>query len=81
MGYTPREIKGREHTFLALNMSNNLLSRLEVRKAISYSIDKDNINSNILNGKCITSSFPLDYGNWLYQNQDTSSGYKCRTSK
>ena len=75
IGYTPREIKGREHTFLALNMSNNLLSRLEVRKAISYSIDKDNINSNILNGKCITSSFPLDYGNWLYQNQDTSSGY------
>ncbi len=75
IGYTPREIKGREHTFLALNMSNNLLSRLEIRKAISYSIDKDNINSNILNGKCITSSFPLDYGNWLYQNQDTSSGY------
>lgn len=75
IGYTPREIKGREHTFLAFNMSNNLLSRIEVRKAISYSIDKDNINSNALNNKCIASSFPLDYGNWLYQNQDTSSGY------
>ena len=75
IGYTPREIKGREHTFLALNMSNSLLSRAEVRKAISYSIDKDNINSNVLNSKCITSSFPLDYGNWLGQNQDTSSGY------
>ncbi len=75
IGYTPREIKGREHTFLAFNMSNNLLSRTEVRKAIAYSIDKDNINSNALGGKCITSSFTLDYGNWLYQNQDTSSGY------
>ena len=75
IGYTPREIKGREHTFLAFNMSNNLLSRPEVRKAISYSIDKDNMNTNALNSKCITSSFPLDYGNWLGQNQDTSSGY------
>ena len=75
IGYTPREIKGREHTFLAFNMTNNISSRLEVRKAISYSIDKDNINSNALNGKCLTSNFPLDYGNWLGQNQDTSSGY------
>ena len=75
IGYTPREIKGREHTFLAFNMSNNLLSKAEVRKAISYSIDKENINTNALNSKCIISSFPLDYGNWLGQNQDTSSGY------
>ena len=81
IGYTPREIKGRDHTFLAFNMSNNYLSRLEVRKAISYSIDKDNINTNALNGKCITSSFPLDYGNWLYQNQDTSSGYSVEQAK
>lgn len=75
IGYTPKEIKGREHTFLAFNMSNNLLSRQEVRKAISYSIDKENINSNALSGKYIISSFPLDYGNWLYSNQDASSGY------
>ena len=81
IGYTPREIKGREHTFLAFNMSNQYLSRAEVRKAISYSIDKDNINSNVLGGKSLTSSFPLDYGNWLYQNQDTSSGYNTEQAK
>ena len=81
IGYTPREIKGREHTFLAFNMSNNFLSRAEVRKAIAYSIDKDNINSNALGGKCLISSFPLDYGNWLYQNQDTSSGYNVDQAK
>lgn len=81
IGYTPREIKGRDHTFLAFNMSNQYLSRLEVRKAISYSIDKDNINSNALAGKCLTSSFPLDYGNWLYQNQDASSGYNIEQAK
>ena len=81
IGYTPREIKGREHTFLAFNMSNQYLSRAEVRKAISYSIDKDNINSNVLGGKCLTSSFPLDYGNWLYQSQDASSGYNTEQAK
>ena len=81
IGYTPREIKGREHTFLAFNMANQYLSRTEVRKAISYSIDKDNMNSNALGGKCLTSSFPLDYGNWLYQNQDTSSGYNVEQAK
>ena len=81
IGYTPREIKGREHTFLALNISNNYLSRPEVRKAIAYSIDKENINSNVLGNKCFVSSFPLDYGNWLYQDQDTSSGYNTEQAK
>lgn len=75
IGYTPKEIKGREYTFISLNMTNNILSKQEVRKAIAYSIDKDNLNLNALGGKCLTSSFPLDYGNWLYQGQDTSSGY------
>ena len=81
IGYTPNEVKGREHTFLAFNMGNNLLSRQEVRKAISYSIDKENINSNALGGKCFTSSFPLDYGNWLYQEQEASSGYNLEQAK
>ena len=81
IGYTPKEIKGREHTFLAFNMGNNLLSRQEVRKSIAYSIDKNNINANVLNNKCLTSSFPLDYGNWLYQEQDASSGYNVEQAK
>ena len=32
IGYTPREIKGREHTFLAFNMSNQYLSRQRLEK-------------------------------------------------
>lgn len=81
IGYTPKEIKGRNHTFLAFNMQNELLSRQEVRKAISYSIDKDNIVSTVFNNQCITSSFPLDYGSWLCQNTDTSSGYNTEQAK
>ena len=81
IGYSSKELKGREHTFLAFNMQNNLLSRQEIRKAISYSIDKENIVSSVFNNKCFTSSFPLDYGNWLAEGQDASSGYNVEQAK
>ncbi len=72
IGYNPKEIKGREHTYLAINTTSNILSKQEVRQAISYSIDVNNIQ-NSLGNTGIQSDFPLDYGNWLYQNmrQDT----------
>ena len=75
IGYNTKEIKGREHDFMVLNTQNELLSKQEVRKAISYSIDKNNIVSNIFQNKYYTSSFPLDYGSWVHQEQDASSGY------
>ena len=40
IGYSSKEIKGREHTFLAFNTSNYFLSKQEIRRAIAYSIDK-----------------------------------------
>lgn len=81
IGYSLKELKGREHTFLALNTQNYFLSKQEVRKAIAYSIDKENIVSSIFNSKCYTSSFPLDYGNWLSQEQEASSGYNVEQAK
>ncbi|MCI8470151.1 MAG: peptide ABC transporter substrate-binding protein [Clostridia bacterium] len=81
IGYSSKELKGREHTFLALNMQNNFLSRQEIRKAISYSIDKENIVSSVCNNNCFTSSFPLDYGNWLGESQEVSSGYNLEQAK
>ena len=75
IGYSTKEIKGREHDFIVLNTQNELLSNQEVRRAISYSIDKSNIVSNVFQNKYYTSSFPLDFGSWVYQEQDVSSGY------
>ena len=75
IGYSTKEIKGRTHDFLVLNTQNTLLANQEVRRAISYSIDKNNIVSNVFQNKYYTSSFPLDYGSWVYQEQDASSGY------
>lgn len=81
IGYSSKEMKGREHCFLAFNTQNNFLSRPEVRKAISYSIDKENIVSTVFNNKCFTSSFPLDYGSWLMQGQEASSGFNLEQGK
>ncbi len=81
IGYSSKEMKDRKHTFLALNTANYFLSKEEVRKAISYSIDKSNITTTIFGGKYYTSSFPLDYGNWLCKEQDASSGYNLEQAK
>ena len=81
IGYSIKEMKGREHTFIALNTQNSFLARQEVRKAISYSIDKQNIVSSIFANKYYTSSFPLDFGSWLCQEEDASAGYNVEQAK
>ena len=81
IGYTPKEVKGREHDFIALNTANYFLGKQEIRKAIAYSIDKTNIISSVYQNKYYTSSFPLDYGSWVYPEQDASSGYNVEQAK
>ena len=81
IGYSSKEMKGREYTFLAFNTQNYFLSKPEVRKAIAYSIDKENIVSNIFNNKYYTTTFPLDYGSWLSQGQEVSAGYNLEQAK
>ena len=81
IGYAKKELKGREHDFIALNQANYFLSKKEVRKAISYSIDKTNIVANIFGSKYFTSSFPLDYGTWVYQEEEASAGYNPDQAK
>ena len=81
IGYAAKELKGREHDFIAFNTQSTFLSRSEVRKAISYSIDKTNIVSSVFNNRYYTSSFPLDYGSWIYQEQDSSTGYNPDQAK
>ena len=81
IGYLSKEMKGREHDFIAFNTQNQILSQVNVRKAICYSIDKSNIVSSVYGDNYYTSSFPLDYGNWIYKEQDSSSGYNVDQAK
>lgn len=81
IGYTAKEMKGREHDFIAFNTQSALLSNINIRKSIAYSIDKSNIVSSIYGDKYYQSSFPLDYGSWVYKEQDSSSGYNLEQAK
>lgn len=81
IGYISKEMKGREHDFIAFNTQNHALSQTNVRKAIGYSIDKSNIVSSIYADNYYTSTFPLDYGNWIYEEQNSSLGYNVEQAK
>lgn len=81
IGYIQKEMKGREHDFIALNTQSQILSQVNVRKAISKSIDKSNIVSSIFADKYYTSDFPLDYGNWVYKEQNLNTEYNLDEAK
>ncbi|MBQ3145061.1 MAG: hypothetical protein IJB90_00485 [Clostridia bacterium] len=80
MGYNLNQVTNREYEYLALNTEDTILSNKEIRKAISYAIDKKNINYNMYSNKYIESGFPLDYGSYLY-NQNKLNEYNINETK
>lgn len=81
IGYSKNEFKGREFDYLAFNCQNTILQNVEIRKAISYAIDKTNIVSSIYSNEYYVSNFPLDYGNYLYNTESVSSEYNPEQAK
>lgn len=81
IGYNVKEYKGREYDFISLNCKNNILNEKEVRKAISYAINKTKIISNIFDNKCYVAEFPLDYGNYLHTKDMPSKEYNIEQAK
>lgn len=57
IGYNTKEYKGRKLDFLAFNCNNQELSNIEVRQAISYAIDKQNVTSAIYKRKILYIKF------------------------
>lgn len=81
LGYKVKEYKGRELDFLSLNCENEILSQKEVRKAISFAIDKSNIIQEVYNNKYYISDCVIDYGTYLYKKENVSLGYNIEQSK
>lgn len=72
VGYNKREFSGREYDFLAINTQNEILQDQTVRQAINYAINKQQIVNDIYGGKYFVSNFPLDYGSWIYEKQNST---------
>lgn len=80
IGFASMEFDGREFDYIAFNSQNNYLASSNVRKALSYYIDKNNtIASSYGNGYRVA-DFPLDYGNFLYQPGIIDNGYNSEAA-
>lgn len=89
-GYIDNEYKGRDFHFLAFNTKR---VNKNVRRAISFALDKEKIASEL--GKGVTHSmFPTDFGHWTYPQVHkleynleeakkilTSNGYQLKNGK
>lgn len=81
IGFLSKDYKGRELDFISLNCNNTILSNKEVRQAINYAIDKKKIITSVYDNEYYVSSFPIDYGSYLYSKESTSSYDKNKAKK
>lgn len=72
IGYINKDYRGRELDFVSINCKDTILANKEVRQAIDYAINKKKIVSSVYNNEYYLSSFPLDYGNYLYSKESVS---------
>lgn len=79
--YNKTEYINRDYYYLSLNCSNNILANKEVRQAINSAIDKENIIKEVYSNKYKVSNFPLDFGSYVYDNNNTVMAYDTNTSK
>ena len=73
IGFVTKDYKGRELDFISINCEEGVLANKEVRQAINYAIDKNKINSSVFSNNYYVSSFPIDYGSYLYSKESKSS--------
>ena len=71
----------RGYNYLVLNCDNQILSNKEVRQAINYAINKEEISKNVLNNKYRISNFPLDFGSFAYDINNEVTSYDANKSK
>lgn len=81
INYNKIEYINRNYSYLSLNCSNNILSNKEVRQAINSAIDKNEIIKDIYNGKNKISNFPLDFGSYVYDTNNSVMTYDANTAK
>lgn len=70
IGYDTTEIEGKEAIFLALNTKSNILSDINVRKALRAAIDKNQVIANSYGSMYSSLNFPLNKGSFLIEKSD-----------
>ena len=81
IGAVIQENYGRNFDYLALNTTSSLLSNKEVRQALCYAINKEEIISSVYNGKYIAADYPLEGGSYLYNKRKVYEHNVDKTKK
>lgn len=68
--YNKKEYINRNYYYITLNCNSNILNNKEVRQAINYTIDKEEILKNVYGNRYIKSDFPLDFGSYVYDKNN-----------
>jgi len=70
-----------EFEFVAFNLSNKILKEREVRTAIAYAVDREQIISSILPGEAVASDLPVIPDTWLNDTNVVSYERDCGKGK
>lgn len=79
--YNKKQYINRNYDYLILNCEDNILKNKEVRQAINSAIDKEEINKQIYNNTYSISNFPLDFGSYIYDTNNTIIAHDKNVSK
>ena len=79
--YSGQEYINRNYYYIILNCEDNVLSNKEVRQAINSAINKEEIVKVASNGKYKQSDFPLDFGSFVYDSNNTVIAYDQNVTK
>lgn len=81
IGSNIKQSYGRNFDYLAINVNSNVLSNKEIRQAIGYAINKEEIINTVYKGKYIKADFPLEYGSYLYNKDISKTEYNLQKAK
>lgn len=79
--HNKQEYINRNYDYIILNCTNKILENKEVRQAINSAINKEYIIKDIYNNKYKLSNFPLDFGSYAYDSNNSSIAYDKNTAK
>lgn len=79
--YNKQEYINRNYDYMIFNCNNKILKNKEVRQAINSAINKEEIIKDVYNNKYIQSNFPLDFGSYAYNTNNSFIIHDKNTAK
>ncbi len=70
-----------DYEFIGINFRKDILNDINIRKAISYSIDREKIVNNIYLGHATVVDYPVMPNSWLYDYSKIQLGFNAQLAE